>query len=112
MQAFSNESSFYDPTAHADNAAITDLSGVLEYVNGLSQPLMGDAVQSINVNATTVQPGTIGAYVDETYVPGFRQLPMSPTPSSCSRRHAPRKDGFACTVDGCNKTFDRYCELK
>ncbi|KAJ4983870.1 fungal specific transcription factor [Stagonosporopsis vannaccii] len=109
-QAYSNESSFCDPSAHADNAATTDLSGVLEYVNGFDQPLMDDTVHSINTNATIVQPITVEAHVDDTYVPGFRQ-PISLTPSHCSRRHAPRKDGFACTVEGCNKTFDRNCEL-
>lgn len=88
-----------------------DLSEVLDYVNNSSQPLVDDAVQSMNVDATSVQTDTIRAYVKDTYLPGDRQQ-SSPTQPHSTRRHAPRKDGFVCTVEGCNKTFDRNCELK
>ncbi|KAH6611885.1 hypothetical protein C7974DRAFT_86369 [Boeremia exigua] len=119
LPALSNESSFYDPPLYPDNDSTMDLSGVLDYVNGSAPLLIDDAVESINMNATMVQSDTVGAHVDDTYVPGYRQTTSSPTlspgvspgTSPGHRRYAPRKDGFACAVEGCNKMFNRNCEL-
>ncbi|KAF1361292.1 hypothetical protein EJ07DRAFT_112493, partial [Lizonia empirigonia] len=75
--------------------------------------LVDNAVQLMNENGTAVQSVTVQAHVDDTYLPGYRQAPASPAESQCSphRRQAKRKNGFACTIEGCNKTFDRNCEL-
>ncbi len=89
-----------------------DLSGVLDYVNRSSQPLVDDALENMNENATAVQPDTVEAHVADIYVPGYGQPAPSPTHSQGSRRHPPRKDGFVCTVEGCRKKFNRNCELK
>ncbi|KAF2621393.1 hypothetical protein BU25DRAFT_354496 [Macroventuria anomochaeta] len=108
----SNESSTYDPF-HDDYAVTVDLIEVLHYVNDSSQLLIDDTVQLMNENGTTVQLDTVQAHVDDTYLPGYRQPSTSPAESQCvpHRRQAPRKNGFICTVEGCNKTFDRNCEL-
>ena len=89
-----------------------DLSEVLDYVNDSGQPPIDDPVQDMNADATTMQPNTIEAWGRDTYLPGDRQQRIPPTKPKSPGRHAPRKDGFACTVEGCNKTFDRRCELK
>jgi hypothetical protein len=108
-QALSNDCSFYDPPLFPDDSASIDLSDVIDYVNNSSPHLVvDDTVQSLNADATTLQTNTIQAYVDGTYLPGYRQ-PASPARST---RHMPRKGGFVCSMEGCNKAFDRNCELK
>jgi hypothetical protein len=109
----SNESSFYDPPVTNEHTSQVDLTEVLNFVNDSSELLVDETFQRINENATTVQPVTVQAHIDDTYLPGCRQ-PTSPAESQCGpqRRQAPRKNGFACTVEGCNKAFDRNCELK
>jgi hypothetical protein len=108
-QALSNDCSFYDPPLFPDDSASIDLSDVIDYVNNSSPHLVvDDTVQSLNADATTLQTNTIQAYVDGTYLPGYRQ-PASPARST---RHVPRKGGFVCSMEGCNKAFDRNCELK
>lgn len=109
----SNESSFYDPPVTNEYTGQVDLTEVLNFVTDSTQLLAGNTFQRINHNATTVQPVTVQAHIDDTYLPGCRQ-PTSPAESQCGpqRRQAPRKNGFACNVEGCNKAFDRNCELK
>ena len=109
----SNESSFYDPPLNNEYTGQVDLTEVLNFVNESGELLVDNAFQHINENATTVRPGTVQAHVDDIYLPGCRQ-PTSPAEPQCGpqRRQAPRKNGFACAVEGCNKAFDRNCELK
>ncbi|KAF3042567.1 hypothetical protein E8E11_008098 [Didymella keratinophila] len=108
----SNESSFYElPTTNGYTSQV-DLTEVMNFVNDSPQFPVDDSFNYINANATTVQPVTVQAHVDDTYLPGCRR-PASPAESQCGpqRRQAPRKNGFACSVEGCNKAFDRNCEL-
>lgn len=109
----SNDSSFYDTPITNGYTGQVDLTEVLDFVNNSQQPLLDDSFHRINDNATTVQPVTVQAYIDDTYLPGCRQ-PTSPAESQCGpqRRQAPRRNGFACTFEGCHKAFDRNCELK
>lgn len=111
-QALSNECSFYDPPLFPDDAGSVDLTDVLGWVNDSHQhPLVGP-IQRLNEEATTVQTNTVIAHVKDTYLPGYRGQISPPTQPHSTRRHAPRKDGFACPVEGCNKAYDRNCELK
>jgi hypothetical protein len=107
-QALSNECSFYDPPLFADDSVSIDLSDVIDF-NNSSPYIVNDTFQSINVDATTLQTSTIQAYVDGTYLPGYRQQASPARPHGT--RHVPCKGGFVCTVEGCNKAFDRKCEL-
>ncbi|KAJ4349138.1 hypothetical protein N0V95_004833 [Ascochyta clinopodiicola] len=113
FSAPSNESSFYDPPPTNESTSDVDLSEVQIYVAGSNHLLVDNAVQRFNENGTTVQPVTIEAHVDDTYVPGYRQLSTSPGSQSIQhKRQPPRKNGFVCTVESCHKAFDRNCELK
>lgn len=110
FSALSNESSFYDPTDELPSHV--NLSEVLHYVNDSEHLLVDDTVQRMNENGTRVQPVTVQAHVDDIYLPGYRQSPVSPrSPCTNPKRQTPRKNGFACNVDGCHKAFDRNCEL-
>lgn len=109
-QALSNDCSFNDPLLFPDDSASIDLSDVIDYVNNSSPHSVDETVQSLNADATTLQTNTIQAYVDGTYLPGYRQQ-ASPARSH-GTRHVPRKGGFVCSMEGCNKAFDRNCELK
>ena len=109
-QALSNECSFYDPPLFPDDSASIDLSDVVDYLNNSNPHLVDDTVQGINADATMLQTSTIQAYVDGTYLPGCRQQASPARPHGT--RHVPRRGGFTCTVEGCNKAFDRNCELK
>lgn len=83
-------------------------------MNDSSRFLVDETVQLMNENETNVQSVTVQAHVDDTYLPGDRQSPASLVESPCPGpvRHAPRRNGFRCKFEGCNKTFDRNCELK
>ncbi|KAF1923071.1 uncharacterized protein M421DRAFT_426172 [Didymella exigua CBS 183.55] len=108
----SNESSLYDPPVINAHSDAVDLTEVPNFVTDSSRLLMDSTFQYINEDATTVQPVTVQAHIEDTYLPGCRQ-PTSPAESQCGpqRRQAPRKNGFACNAEGCNKAFDRNCEL-
>lgn len=114
LPALSNRSSFYDPLSTNDVTSVAGLDQVIDYVTDPGEHLVDDFVRRMNHNETTVQPATVQAHIDDTYLPGDRQIPHSPVESQYlpHRRHAPRKNGFACTAEGCNKVFDRNCELK
>lgn len=110
----SNESSFYNPPFSNDYTGDqVDLTEVVNFVTGSPQFPVDNTFHRINDNATTVQPVTVRAHIDDTYLPGCRQ-PTSPGEWQCGsqRRQAPRKNGFACDFEGCNKAFNRNCELK
>ncbi|KAF2999812.1 hypothetical protein E8E13_006587 [Curvularia kusanoi] len=109
-QALSNEVSFYDPPLFAEDSDSVDLSDVQDFLNNSGDHLVDENTHTMNVDVTTIQTNAIRAHVDDTYLPGYRQQ-ASPSQPHCARRHAPRKGGFACTVEGCNKAFDRNCEL-
>lgn len=91
-----------------------NLGEVTRYEMDTAQLLVGHNVQRMDDDETTVQPATVRAHVKDTYLPGDRQIPSSPEESQHvpHRRQAPRRNGFACAVEGCNKAYDRNCELK
>ncbi|KAF2029750.1 hypothetical protein EK21DRAFT_112621 [Setomelanomma holmii] len=77
-------------------------------------PLMNDNVQYFDWNGTTVQPATVQAHIEDIYTPGDRQRRKTSiigVRTSPSRRQAPRPGGYACDHEGCERRFDRACEL-
>lgn len=93
-----------------------DLSPLVAYVTAEQlqpQPLINENIEYFDVNETVVQPDTIQAYVDDTYLPGDRLQKGAPAPrKTASKRQTPRRKGYPCNADGCVKIFDRACELK
>jgi len=90
------------------------LAPVYEYVNGAyGQPLNDEHIQSMDANETTVQPTTIQTHIEDTYTPGDRLPARRPrSRKAAQRRQAPRDGGFTCNADGCDKVFNRQCDLK
>ncbi|KZM20610.1 uncharacterized protein EKO05_0010890 [Ascochyta rabiei] len=112
FSAFSNESSFYEPPTANEPTSDVDLSEVRHYLSDSNYLLVDHTVQCFNENGTVVQPATVQAHVDDTYLPGYRQLPASPGSQNIQhKRQPPRKNGFVCAFEGCHKAFDRNCEL-
>jgi hypothetical protein len=92
--------------------AATDFTALFEYVaETRTQFLMNENVQCINANETTIQPATVQAHIEDIYTPGDR-LGKTCSRKAPHRRQAPRSGGFPCNHEGCEKTFDRACELK
>jgi hypothetical protein len=90
----------------------TDLTPLLAYVvESRTQSLMNENVRYINANETTIQPATVQAHIEDIYTPGDR-IGKPSCKKAPHRRQAPRSGGYPCTYDGCEKTFDRACELK
>ncbi|RYO25207.1 hypothetical protein AA0121_g1360 [Alternaria tenuissima] len=90
-----------------------DLAPVYEYVNaGHGQPLINDYMQIMDGNETTVQPATVQAHVEDIYTPGDRlSARRSRNRKPVQKRQAPRPGGFPCSTEGCDRTFDRQCDL-
>jgi hypothetical protein len=107
-----NESrAFCAPLPDVHQAA-EDLAPVLAYnIEARRQPLMNENVQYVNANETTIQPATVQAHIEDTYTPGDRLSKSSPRKAP-HRRQAPRVHGYPCLFEGCERTFDRACELK
>ena len=77
------------------------------------QPLINENVRYINANETTVQPDTVQAHIEDTYNPGDRLQDGRPgSRKAASKRQTPRVNGYPCNADGCERTFDRACELQ
>ncbi|KAH7382392.1 hypothetical protein DE146DRAFT_226199 [Phaeosphaeria sp. MPI-PUGE-AT-0046c] len=88
-----------------------DLAPVLAYVTeARRQLLMNENLRYVNANETTIQPATVQAHIEDTYTPGDR-LGKSSTRKAPHRRQAPRFHGYPCRFEGCERTFDRACEL-
>ncbi|KAH7071043.1 hypothetical protein FB567DRAFT_612666 [Paraphoma chrysanthemicola] len=110
---------FHAPLPDPNQMTIDDLEPVLAYVTAhnlqepLQQPLMNDNVQCFDANETTVQPATVMEHIKDIYTPGDRldEKRAVASPRSPNRRQAPRRGGFPCDHEGCDKTFDRACEL-
>ncbi|PVI04511.1 hypothetical protein DM02DRAFT_518651 [Periconia macrospinosa] len=75
----------------------------------IAQPLHDNLLEQLNDNATTVRSSTVLSHVEDTYTPGDRLKAQS---RPLSKRQAPRKGGFPCGINGCQKTFDRACDVK
>jgi len=86
-----------------------DFAPLLEYIR--PQQLLGENLDYINENETTVQPATVQAHVEDTYTPGDR-LAKKRSRRVAHRRQAPCVNGFPCDHGGCDRVFDRACELK
>ncbi|EDU45580.1 Zinc-finger double domain containing protein [Pyrenophora tritici-repentis] len=89
------------------------LAPLYEYVHATyGQPINNESIQSMEANETKVQSTTIQTHIEDTYTPGDR---LSARPSkprrAAQRRQAPRDGGFACKADGCDKVFNRQCDL-
>jgi hypothetical protein len=106
-----NEPFHMSPLDHHQTQA--DFAPLLDWVTDARQPLMNEHLRNIDANETTVQPTTIQAHIEEIYTPGDRLPSRRPgSRKAAHRRQAPRPGGFLCTVEGCDKAFDRQCELK
>jgi hypothetical protein len=103
---------FHPPLPDAHQAA-AHLAPVFAYVTeARRQPLMGVNIQHLNANETTIQPTTVQAHLDEIYTPGDRHISRNSSRKASHRRQTPRPRGYPCTFEGCEKAFDRNCELK
>ena len=103
---------FYDEQ-HYQTAA--DLAPILAYVTDApSQTLIDENMDYINANETTVRTTTVQAHIEDTYTPGDRLQHARPSGSRrpAHRRQAPRLGGYSCSAEGCDRIFDRACELK
>lgn len=102
------------------NHMAVDLRPIFDYVTAntyeqpLQRPLMNDNVHYFDANETTVQPATVQAHIEDTYTPGDRldEHRAAASPRSPHRRQAPRRRGYPCDYEACDRTFDRACELK
>lgn len=74
-----------------------------------SQPL-AVSLQQLEEDATKIQDSTISVWNEGTYHVGDRTSPGNETEEP--RRQAARKNGFPCLSPGCEKVFDRKCDLK
>jgi hypothetical protein len=72
---------------------------------------MDENLRCVNTYETTIQPSTVQAHIEDIYTPGDRLVKISSRKAS-HRRQAPRHRGYPCGFEGCEKTFDRACELK
>ena len=108
---------FYEPQAFRPPISdvhqnAVDLAPIFAYLSeNNKQQLMNESIRTINANETTIQPETVQAHIEDTYTPGDR-LPKPRKTSHTGRRQAPRSRGYPCRYEGCEKTFDRACELK
>lgn len=91
-----------------------DLAPIFAYVTEEDrQPLINEHIRYINANETTIQPATVQAHIEDIYTPGDRLQSRPPTSRKAPhRRQAPRPGGYPCHVEGCDRVFDRACELK
>lgn len=95
--------SYRQPLSDASQTA-ADLAPIRDY-------LSDEHIQNINTNSTTVKPATVQAHVEDIYTPGDR-LDKGKPRKTPQKRQAPRSRGFPCDHGGCDKVFDRRCELK
>lgn len=107
-----NEPQVFCPPVQDVHQAVEDLGPVLAYLTeARRQPLMNENLRYVNANETTIQRATVQAHVEDTYTPGDR-LGKSSLRKAPHRRQAPRVHGYPCRFQGCERTFDRACELK
>jgi hypothetical protein len=106
LPALTIEPTHYTPPSTNDYNPTVDLSDLVHWMEDARLPLFDNTIQFMNANETTVQSTTVQAHVESIYTPGDRQRRPSP------KRQALRKGGYACNIIGCNKAFDRACELK
>jgi hypothetical protein len=90
---------------------------VVEYnrQNQRQPQLDTEHIVHLNENGTTVNSKTVLEHVIDTYTPGDRLKPCRPRSrgEAAHKREAPRPGGgFNCIAVGCNKAFDRKCDLK
>ncbi|KAJ4362941.1 hypothetical protein N0V83_010058 [Neocucurbitaria cava] len=107
---------FHTPLLESTQIAedFAPLAPLLAYVTAEDrQPLRNEYLQYINENETTIQPATVQAHLEDIYTPGDRLPSRRPASRKAPhRRQAPRPGGYPCQVEGCEKIFDRACELK
>ncbi|KAF1843279.1 uncharacterized protein K460DRAFT_142421 [Cucurbitaria berberidis CBS 394.84] len=103
---------FHAPLPNFDPTEV-DLALLREYVTGENRhPLISEYIYDMDANGTTVQPTTIIEHIKDIYTPGDRlQSPRSGSRKASHKRQAPRLGGYPCTFEGCEKIFDRNCEL-
>lgn len=83
-----------------------------EQTHGYNQQLSATSVQLLNANATTVQPSTMQAWVEDgPYNLGDRRSPPA-TSHMHQRRNAPRQGGFPCDIPDCPRVYSRHCDLR
>jgi hypothetical protein len=101
---------FHPPLPDAHQTA-AHLAPIYAYVTG-RQPLLNENIRYVNANETTIQPTTMQTHVEETYTPGDRLASRNSSRKASRSRQTPRPRGYPCAFEGCEKAFDRNCELK
>ncbi|KAF2271460.1 uncharacterized protein EI97DRAFT_408137 [Westerdykella ornata] len=76
-----------------------------------SVPLYNAFLRRLECDSTSVSRHTIEIHVHHTYLPGDRIAQQGERRPHSQRRHPPRTGGFPCSFEGCDKAFDRRCEL-
>lgn len=103
----------FNPPAPDVNATAAELAPVLAWVTeDYRQPATNENIQYMNMNETLVRPETVQAHIDDIYTPGDRLEKNAGSKRAPHRRQAPRPRGYPCNYHGCDKIFDRACELK
>ncbi|KAF2850558.1 hypothetical protein T440DRAFT_396954, partial [Plenodomus tracheiphilus IPT5] len=89
------------------------LAPIRDFVYGLQcQQLMDQNLHCINMNETTVQATTVLEHIKDTYTPGDRLDSSHPRSKKVpQKRQAPRRGGFPCDANDCDKIFDRACDF-
>ncbi|KAF1913425.1 hypothetical protein BDU57DRAFT_356113 [Ampelomyces quisqualis] len=104
-----NEPQAFQPPIADVRQTAPDLAPIYAYLREHQMPqLMNENVRNINANETTIQPQTVQAHIEDTYTPGDR---LSKPRKTSHRRQAARSRGYPCSYEGCEKTYDRACEL-
>lgn len=109
-----NEPAHFHAPLQDFNQTAADLAPIFAYVTEQPrQPLINEHIRFIDANGTTVQPATVQAHIEDIYTPGDRLPSRRPgSRKAPHKRQAPRPGGYPCSVEGCERTFDRACELK
>ncbi|KAF1940453.1 hypothetical protein EJ02DRAFT_406615 [Clathrospora elynae] len=108
-----NESELFHMPVFGHQQTQDDLAPIYEYVKEAERrPLNNEHLRCMDADETTVQPTTVQAHIEDTYTPGDRLETRRPgSRKAAHRRQAPRAGGFPCDVEGCDRAFDRQCEL-
>jgi hypothetical protein len=103
----------YAPATNLHTAA--DLAPIFTYAaENRMRSLDAEHIRYVNANETTIEPATVQAHVEDIYTPSDRleRRRLSKSNRAPHRRQAPHPGGYPCKKEGCERTFDRACELK
>ena len=112
--AYSDSSSLYPlprylPSFEASLSPIVGYEPPLRHQTASEPSIVQEHVE----DTYTLGDRLLQAHIEGTYTPGDRAPATESrrTPKT-RRRQAPRLGGFPCTIEGCEKAFNRSCDLK